>query len=85
MLVRGKPVVSLPSQDMPNLVNEHDPALIARDEDDYVEMIGRLLNDDAFYRERSAEARRIGTAGADLAPLTRQLSALIKKGLDRRR
>lgn len=67
MLFLGKPVVALHTPMMElHYENTIDPSLIARSRDDYEALVGRLLTDEEFYRERSEAARQYGLKATDI-------------------
>lgn len=60
VVVHGKPVLAVLTPDWERLLrDERDPALLARDLDEFVAIALRLVRDPAFYAERSAEAIRL--------------------------
>jgi hypothetical protein len=65
VLVRGVPVVSIRSAEMPAMSLEKDPALIAADWDGFVDLTLRLVQDAAFREEARVRATEIAATMAD--------------------
>lgn len=70
----GRPVVHMDHEGKPDYIRPlRDPALMARTLAEYVDLVGRLLDDSAFYEARSAEARRLVAEVPNVAAVAARL------------
>jgi predicted O-linked N-acetylglucosamine transferase (SPINDLY family) len=81
VVAKGKPVVHMLSEDMPNLNVFLDPELQASQPDAYVEHVSRLLDDPAFYRRACRRALEISRQYADTKPFASTFHSALQKVL----
>jgi glycosyltransferase involved in cell wall biosynthesis len=81
LTIRGKPVVSMPSADMPNLATEHVPQLVAKSANDYVTLVLRLLRDPKFRADCTDASIRLAAERSSFSNLADQFRAHFDKAL----
>jgi predicted O-linked N-acetylglucosamine transferase (SPINDLY family) len=81
VVAKGKPVVHLLSNDMPNLNVFLDPELQASNADEYVAHVSHLLDDPAVYRRASKRALEISRQHADTKPFASTFHSTLQKVL----
>jgi hypothetical protein len=86
MLAKGRPVVTMHSAEMPAIDQQRDPALVARNWQDYADMTVRLLQDPVAYEAACERASAVARAYADPAKFQTRLAHDLNAVLaDRRR
>lgn len=82
MLAKGKPVVTMYSEEMPAMMRQRDPALLATDWDAYVDRAVELLQDASAYAAASQRAvemvRRFADARVFLGELEADLRLAVR-------
>jgi len=85
VLAKGKPIVHMRSEDMPNLNTFLDSDLAADSVETYVACVSQLLSDTAFYRRFSERALDISREQADLKPFATTFNSAVRRAIDRTR
>src|SRR5262249_47572398 len=83
VVAKGKPVVHMLSDEMPNLNACLDPELQASQPDEYVTHVSRLLDDPAFYRQACRRAFEISRQYSDTKPFASTFHSALQKVLQR--
>lgn len=81
-MAKGKPVVYVPSDEMPNLGTLRDPELRSSDAEEYVAHVSRLLNDPDHYRRASERAIAMAPP-PDAEAFARKFDPQLRKRLPR--
>ncbi len=85
MLAKSKPIVYIPSHEMPNFAEMRDDKLKATQADEYVALVSRLLTDDVFYQEASERAVEIFKNNSDARKYADNLHQAIQGVFERGR
>lgn len=81
VMAKGKPIVHMISDEMPNLNTYLDPELQATQSQEYVAHVSRLLSDAAYYRRACERAAEIAHEHADLKPFALTLHTALQEVL----
>lgn len=85
-LCRGKPVVHMPSEDIPNTNAQwRDPSLLAGNKEAYIQIVNRLLSDEAFYTEACRRARQIAAKSSSRLDYAQEVEQIVEKVLRQKR
>jgi predicted O-linked N-acetylglucosamine transferase (SPINDLY family) len=79
IVAKGKPVVHMLRDEMPNMNVMLDPELQASDSGEYVARVSRLLDDSAYYRSACRRAREIARQYADTKPFASTFHSALQK------
>lgn len=74
-IAKGRPVVSILSDEMPAIFGERDPDFVARDWPEYVEIAVRLLTDPAAYADACARSLAFAQSRTDREGFANQFAA----------
>ena len=85
VMAKGKPVVHMVSDEMPNLNALGDPELQARDSDEYVAHVLRLLADHFYYRRAGERAIEMYRKHADSRAFASRFNMALRQMMDRAR
>ena len=83
VMAKGKPIVHMLSEDMPNLDEFLDPELGAQSVDDYVYRVSRLLQDRALYTRACERALQLAREQADLRPFAETFHIALQAAVER--
>jgi hypothetical protein len=81
VIAKGKPIVHMLSDEMPNLNTFLDPELQAADANTYVDHVSRLLTDAACHRRACERAIAISREHADTKPFASTLHSALQEVL----
>jgi hypothetical protein len=81
VVAKGKPVVHMLSEEMPNMNDFLDPDLQASNAEEYLAHVARLLDDPAFYRRTCRRALEISGRYTDTKPFAATFHAALQKVL----
>jgi hypothetical protein len=81
MVAKGKPVVTLHSEEMPAIDLQRDGALVMQDWNAYSEVTVRLLQDPSTYSAACQRARELASTMSDVSPFANAIDADIAKAV----